>query len=228
MVLMSNRRTLAQSGMTMIELLVALAIVAILIVALYFLSQTQLTRSRDARRKADLEKIKVVFEDYYNDNNCYPAGNVLLTCNGNQLQPYLDKVPCDPDGDPYLYRPMANQCAGYQLYTRLEQPNDPSIEQVSCTGPDGCGVGTGFEAYNYGVAAGTVVSNTGGGAGASPTPSGPPTGVYVCVPVCNVATQDYADNCEVTFTNATCNSACGDPANWCEYAITGGSGGGQG
>lgn len=220
----------------MIELLVAAAIVALLMVSLYFALQIQISRSKDSRRKADLEKIKVSFEDYYNDNNCYPPPNVLLDCNGNQLQPYLDKVPCDPEEQPYLYQPQTNRCEGYKLFTQLDDPNDPVISTLGCAGADGCHVGAGFEAYNYGVAAGTTLVDpaqrtTNPQSSASPLPSSSPApsgGVYVCVPVCNVATQDYADNCVVTFASSDCNLSCGDSANWCEYAISGGSGGAGG
>lgn len=232
---MQPRKAVNQAGLTMIELLLALGIVSILLIAAYFLMQTQMSRSRDARRKADLEKIKVVFEDYYNDNTCYPPADVLLNCNANTLNPYLDKVPCDPTGEPYLYQPEADRCAGYRIYARIEEPDDENVIDLGCDGANGCGIGAGFEAYNYGVSSGVpVTTQAAGGSNPTPSPSGggaspsPTSGVYVCVPVCNVATQDYADNCEVTFTNSNCDNACGSSANWCEYAISGGAGGGGG
>ncbi len=225
-----------QAGLTMIELLVVATVIGLLMIALYFSIQIQITRSQDSRRKADLEAIKVAFEDYYNDNNCYPPANVLLQCNGSQLEPYMDRVPCDPDDQPYLYQPLVNRCDGYKLFAQLQDPNDPVISQLGCAGSDGCHIGAGFQEYNYGISAGTVLvdpalrttdGSSGPSASASPTPA-PSGGVYVCVPVCNVATQDYADNCDVTFATPNCNDACGESANWCEYAISGGSGGAGG
>jgi prepilin-type N-terminal cleavage/methylation domain-containing protein len=65
-----------KQGFSMIELLVAIALVAILLIILFLSLTKQTARSRDAERKSDLERIKVAFEDYYNDNSCYPPPDV--------------------------------------------------------------------------------------------------------------------------------------------------------
>jgi general secretion pathway protein G len=99
----------------MIELLIVIAIIASLAVIFLLMARTQISRARDADRKADLNRIKIAFEDYYNDNGCYPPATILDNCGGPELRPYLDKVPCDPDGNPYLYLPVEGaECSGYR------------------------------------------------------------------------------------------------------------------
>src|SRR5258708_1862599 len=103
----SNRTGIALSfveGFTLIELLIALAIVAMLIAILVLGQGLQLSRGEDARRKADLAKLKVSFEDYYNDKGCYPPAALLQRCGSADLSPYVAKIPCDPRTKaPYPY-----------------------------------------------------------------------------------------------------------------------------
>lgn len=215
-----------RSGFTLIELLITIAIVAVLAVVFLFLARTQMNRARDADRKSDLEKIKIVFEDYYNDNSCYPPETILNNCEGDELQPYLDKIPCDPSTkDPYLYQPVPGaECSGYRLYAQLAATDDPAIARVGCSGPDGCGVGSG---YNYGISSGVPL---GGGtppvssptpssspSPASPSPSASPTSFYACSPtaVCNLYGDPTAAGCPRTFVASNCNNQCGNSANWC-------------
>ena len=187
------------AGFTLIELLIVVAIVALLGVALMFGLQLQLARSRDARRKADLEKLRIVFENYYNDHNCYPPTDVFF--NGGSapdgalcgkplpaLQPYLDKVPCDPDTQvPYAYYSPNGKtiCEGYRLYTKLEDSNDQGIPRVGC-GKTGCGALTDV---NYGIAIGAnLYQSTTTVLVPTPTPTSPPAvptgfnGSWVCSP----------------------------------------------
>lgn len=217
----------------MIELLVAVAILAFMAVVFLFMMPTQLQKGRDAERKADLEKIKVAFEDYYNDNSCYPPEGSLETCGDTNLAPYLSEIPCDPIRDvPYVYLPVeGDTCGGYRVLTALENETDKAISTVNCDDSCGCGYG---EYYNYGVSAGVPVKNStcepiaipesspgpsGGGGGASPSPSGgggggDPVYVYACDSggVCNQYQEGhpFLVNCPVTFeTVAQCNLQCG-------------------
>ncbi len=57
---------------------------------------SQIIKGYDSRRRADLNKIKIAFEAYFSDHDCYPPSSVLSLCNSGALQPYLDSVPCDP------------------------------------------------------------------------------------------------------------------------------------
>lgn len=166
----NQKKIMDKSGLTMIELLVVVAILGVLMIVLIFSFLRQLEKSRDATRKSDLEKIKVSFEEYYNDNGCYPDEDILDICYGDQLQPYLGVIPCDPVTEqPYEYVPLAgDQCGGYRLLADLENDTDPVIASLGCD-PD-CGFTPG---YNYGVSVGAqVLSDSGPNPeGASPSPS---------------------------------------------------------
>lgn len=130
-----------QRGLTLIEILVVIAILLLLLVALFKVFGGQIGRARDAQRKTDLKNIKLAFEDYYNDHQTYPPEEYLNDCHGDSLQPYLKKVPCDPiTGEPYVYIPYpggGNNNGGYRVLSILDDLTDPIIEEIGCTG--GCG-----------------------------------------------------------------------------------------
>jgi prepilin-type N-terminal cleavage/methylation domain-containing protein len=162
--LMNQRHTtprhLRRQGFTMIELLVSLVIVSLLATLGVVGFQRTQQRTRDAQRKHDLQDIKIAFEDYYNDNGCYPAEGSLDACGDGSLAPYLKQIPCDTQtNQPYGYVPLANACQGYRLYTELEVTDDEDIVNAGCDGTTGCGYPLVPE-YNYGVAVGTSVNYT--------------------------------------------------------------------
>ncbi|EKD45826.1 MAG: hypothetical protein ACD_69C00120G0001, partial [uncultured bacterium] len=112
-------------GMTVIEILVVVAIIAVLAMMVMFGFSRQMSKARDTHRKDDLFKIQVAFEDYYNDNNCYPELAILENCGGGELSPYLREIPCDPEtNEPYIYFSLGgNQCHGYRVLVALENIN---------------------------------------------------------------------------------------------------------
>jgi len=207
-------------GFTLIELLISIAIIAALAIVFLLAARVQISRARDADRKTDLQKIKIVFEDYYNDQNCYPPADILDTCGGSELQPYLEKIPCDPSTkEPYLYLPVSGAaCSGYRLFTQLQDENDPSIARVGCDGISECGVSAG---YNYGVSAGVSLISTqaesGGGGGPGP---GIITGPWACTQagVCNHYGSSEAAvlaGCSFSFVENNCQNKCSNPAFRC-------------
>ena len=151
-----------QNGLTLIEILVVVAVLALLLLALFKVFKVDVNRSKDAERKADLQEIKLAFENYYNDHQTYPPEEVLADCQSEALRPYLKNVPCDPEtGEPYLYLPApgdGDNSAGYRLLSILTNKSDPVIEKIGCQ--DGCGVpedhplaSSSFN-YVYGIAEG--------------------------------------------------------------------------
>ncbi|HOZ03652.1 MAG TPA: type II secretion system protein [Candidatus Woesebacteria bacterium] len=146
-----------RKGFTMVEMMIIMALIGILSVSIGWQVTRQLSRARDSERKDDLAKIKLAFEDYYNDNESYPPDDTILTnCGGAQLMPYLPVIPCDPSThDPYLYEPDL-ATGGYRVYAILENPAEKSVTDLNCGGSLGCNV-PGFPAYNYGVAVGVPV-----------------------------------------------------------------------
>jgi prepilin-type N-terminal cleavage/methylation domain-containing protein len=229
----SRSKLMGQRGMTYTELLIVIAIVAVLILMLLVSMTKQVSRSRDAQRKADLEKIKVSFEDYYNDNGCYPPIDVLIDCRGTSFKPYMNIIPCDPmTGDPYYYVPLgSDSCGGYRVYAGLESFDDPIIQELSCGGAAGCGYG---QQFNYGIAAGLPVYDADAPALPSPPPSplnsptptpspspsaSPSVFVYACdaAGTCNQYENGHPFllNCPITFQQSDCNNSCANQSNRC-------------
>lgn len=201
----------------MIELLAAIAIIAVLVLAFMFAMRGQQAKAHDASRKSDLERIRIAFEDYFNDKSCYPPAGVLESCGSDDLDPYLREIPCDPlSKEPYAYEPVAG-CGGYRVYAVLNHKKDPQIARLGCDGPQGCGAVSGPQ-YNYGISVG-VPLNAGGVIIASPTPSPIPEFVYACdsTGVCNkfAGTSPLLHTCPVTFDDTDCSNACHLVSNRC-------------
>jgi prepilin-type N-terminal cleavage/methylation domain-containing protein len=205
-----------KDGFSMIELLTAVAIIAVLILTFMFLLRNQKVKGNDARRKADLENIKIYFEDYFNDNDCYPADTILDVCGDESFQPYLKEIPCDPmSGEAYAYEPVSS-CGGYRAYAVLENTDDPVIAKLGCDGVGGCGAASGEE-FNYGISVG--VGLYGGGAVVLPSPSPSPGWIYACDSsgVCNQFLEGHPllATCPITFVETDCQSSCASVANRC-------------
>ena len=110
------------------ELLIVIGLIALLAaIAIALLNPwTQIGKSYDAKRKRDLNELRKVFEDFYNDKGCYPkpseicydtpinlctgvginkkvnnqichiCGNESAPPNFSNFSPYLSRLPCDP------------------------------------------------------------------------------------------------------------------------------------
>jgi len=161
MVFKSNLSKVGLSGFTLFELVIVVGILGVLLVmALANLNPIgQMNKARDTRRKGDLNKMQVAFEDYYSDHNCYPTPypTSVSQCR-NSFLPYLNKIPCDPNGknyDQYAYPGDSATCPQtYAIYTILANKVDPDILAVGCQ--NGCGP-TGNTVYNYGVWSSNIV-----------------------------------------------------------------------
>jgi len=127
------------SGFTLIELLIVVSIIAILALLVINTFTGQIRKGNDAKRKADLDRIKVAVEEYEKDQNCYPQ-EVICTSGGTGLKPYLNVIPCDPRTHlSYDYEPdPSGVCAAwFRAYAKLENTADKSIiESIGPTGQD--------------------------------------------------------------------------------------------
>ena len=216
----------SRRGWTISELVVVIAIISILLLLVLLMGwRRQIDRGYDAKRKDDLETIKIVFEEYYNDKKCYPPADALNDCGGAALQPYIGKIPCDPVTKlAYKYVPLnGNICTGYRVLTTLDDPTDVDVVRLGCHGDLACGFGDG---YNYGISSGTRVLAPGVATPTptpTPTPSVPPptptpTGTqWACAPqgTCNVYADPLGSGCPFTWADKDCSNQCDNPANRC-------------
>ncbi len=136
-------------GFTLIEVLVAVTIIAIL-TSIGVVSYGSVNRrSRDAKRKGDVEQLRSAMEMYRADNNYYP--NIGSGSWGDAsglstvlVSTYLPAIPSDPKST-QTYRYKATNLSGGNYYgycmsatLESENPND------TCTPDAG-------SSHNYGV-----------------------------------------------------------------------------
>lgn len=208
-----------REGFTLAEVLIGITILALLFILVLWNWRIQIARGHDATRKSDLARIRIAFEDYYNDYQCYPPVTILTNCDSTTaFAPYLVPIPCDPVTDlPYKYVPVdeGNLCKGYRVLATLYDTSDRAITNLGCNPITGCGWGA---FYNWGVSQGASVAKEGFDASATPTLT-PPTapGSHACDPngICNVYADPIGAGCPVTYQAVDCNNQCGNHANWC-------------
>jgi len=160
------KHTTNRQSFTLIELLLAMALLSILIVLLTGNFSTTLKRGRDQQRKNDLNQVQKVLELYYEDNQKYPiftpanGGNEIFgkkLCTSkvtafNSSCPvtdttYMIKTPQDPSSS-YVYKYVPDATgSSYYLYSYIENDLD-----------QGSGVSkTGFNTDVYCDSAGTLL-----------------------------------------------------------------------
>lgn len=214
-----NCKSKTKTGFSLVEILVVVAILAILIALIASSFIRQIAKGNDSRRKADLNRIKIALEEYEKDNNCYPNAGYMDKCGPDAdvaTRPYLSNMPCDPvTKETYAYENDGAICSRwYRIYTVLQNSTDPQI--TANVGPEG--------AYNFYVssenapAATTEISKT-----TSPTATStlnPGTYHYGCINgVCQEIPLDNQGNpacVSRTFDTPNCNgNDCADPKNAC-------------
>jgi general secretion pathway protein G len=111
-----------KSGFTLIELIIVISIIAVLAGAVLSIINpiTLQQRSRDARRKADLEAIRQALELYRAENKQYPAGSWRYSTSGtswiSELVPeYISQLPVDPVNN--ATRPWVRGNLSYGYYS---------------------------------------------------------------------------------------------------------------
>ena len=98
-----------RKGMTLVEILVVVTILILMVLAAVMaINPVELiNQARDAQRKKDLGRIKISFEDYFNDKGCYPNQTLVtslmtkINCDSQVFFPWLPTWPCDPKNEPY-------------------------------------------------------------------------------------------------------------------------------
>ena len=119
-----------KKAFTLVELLVVVAILIMMAtVMIGVLNAIGITnKGRDAQRKKDLNRIKVAFEEYFNDKGEFPFDyanwNIKSNCKSSVFAPYLNSWPCDPNGQPYNIYVEINK---FRIITNLENKKDKDI-----------------------------------------------------------------------------------------------------
>lgn len=142
-----------QKGFSLIELLIVILLIALLaFLSSFLVIPSQLAKSRDARRKADIDRIRTALFDYFVDFGCFPK--TIPDCHNFDIYPnkeYFSYYRCDPKGLNYIYEPENIDCpSSFEIFTILENKKDVDIDKTNCT--NGCGP---VCQYNYSVSSGS-------------------------------------------------------------------------
>lgn len=189
-------------GFTLIEVLVVVAILALLVIGSISLLQGNRTKAEDSQVKSDLSRLKIAFEDYYNDHNCYPPATFFdsaADCGSSELAPYLKTMSCNRrTGLPYTYETDATGCVWFKLYATLNITSDTQILPTPIT--------VGSQSYNYGVSSPNV------SVGDSNHTTGTITHYYYCSSVengvGNCTEVPAGKTCSPIFTDGNCSFSC--------------------
>ena len=173
-----------KKGFTLVELMVVIVIMGILVTIGTFAFQSSQKKSRDSRRKSDLNQVTKALEMYNTDVGVYPAGGTVgtvdagkiigcvnasgttVTCswgsgftNALKSVVYMVKLPKDPNSSQtYYYERIGN---GYRLYGRLENAEDAAIPTTgSFAYGQNCGTTANIMYCNYVITSPNVVEPT--------------------------------------------------------------------
>ncbi len=123
-----------KNGFTLVELLVVTTIIILLSSVAVVSYQSAGKKSRDNKRKADLEQIRSALEMYRSDNNQYPAGNFSQMTTALKNAGFLTEAPSDPKGYSYYYKQTTT--TSYDLCAYLES-GGPANCGNNCSAPGG-------------------------------------------------------------------------------------------
>lgn len=156
----------------------------------------QRSRAEDAKIKDDLHLLRIAFEEYYNDNNCYPPAEWFdgaEDCGSANFAPYMREIPCNPKTAlPYNLEYDSTTCGWFKMYANLQSADtDPDV-QALCVYD-----GSGNSEYNYCTASTNTTCTIN-----CPTPSGSPTPTPSGSPAPSDPSSSYyycqgTDNCTV-------------------------------
>lgn len=124
-------------GFTLIELIVTMAIMAILVSVAIFAMRGAQVSSRDARRKADLEQIRSALELYRSDCRRYPeslgtslqGGGTPASCTGT----YMQTIPQDLGAPNTTYSYVVpSDGSSYKICAALEETPTSTFDTSGC------------------------------------------------------------------------------------------------
>jgi general secretion pathway protein G len=109
----------SQEGFTLIELMVVILIIGLLATIVVQNLRSATDKAKRVKAQADISQIKSALDRYYLDAGSYPTSDqglpalVASPTNGNDPKdwggPYIEKIPPDPWGHPYVYQSDGNE-----------------------------------------------------------------------------------------------------------------------
>lgn len=133
---MSIKLLKKEGGFTLLELLIVIVIIGILALLIIPNITSAPKKARDTKRKTDITTIRKGLEEYFVNNNSYPADLNTLTTGS---APIIKTLPADPKGgNPaqyvYTYTP-ANGNTTYTLTACLENDADSGDSIIAPVNP---------------------------------------------------------------------------------------------
>jgi general secretion pathway protein G len=119
--MMSSRKSShrAQDGFTLIELMVVILIIGLLATIVVQNLRSATDKAKRVKAQADISQIKSALDRYYLDAGSYPTTEQGLPAlmaapsTGNDPPnwggPYIERIPADPWGHPYVYQSDGNE-----------------------------------------------------------------------------------------------------------------------
>ena len=123
-------------GFTMIELLVVIAIIAILVAAGVASFGTIQKKSRDTKRRSDMQDIQKAFEQWYGKNNVYPNSGSDDNCTdalSSELPGGFPKDPKNTTPHTYTYNTCDATGTSYCSCALLESPTSGNSTTSDCS-----------------------------------------------------------------------------------------------
>lgn len=99
-----------KKSFTFIEIVVVTTIISLLATGSFLSYKLIINSSLDARRKSDIEQIRIALESYRNNNSSYPT-NLTKLKKDSFNRVYLIEIPVDPKNKtPYDYKAIPQNC----------------------------------------------------------------------------------------------------------------------
>lgn len=136
------KRHVSYYGFSLIELLVAVSLIAILSTLGISGFQAVTRGGRDALRKSELEQIRSALEMYRSETGSYPAEST--TCLPDLTANYINPYPVDTNDPTLRYCYIRTSALMYQLCAHLENGGTQDL----CGATTACGQNCNYQVIN--------------------------------------------------------------------------------